>query len=71
MAGVQFYRGFRIEKFDGTSVRTVHNKTQHTLRTVCKKERGYEAFYPDSDGSRVFSTLKEARQYINLYIGDE
>jgi hypothetical protein len=71
VAALQFYRGFRIEKFEGASARTVHNKTRHTLRSVCKKERGYEAFYPDSDGSKVFSTLREARQYIDHYMGDQ
>jgi hypothetical protein len=71
MAALQFYRGFRIERFEGASVRTAHNKTRHTLRSVCKKERCYQAFYPDSDGSKVFSTLREARQYIDRYMGNE
>lgn len=71
MAGVHVYRGFRIERFEGESVRMVHNKTRHTFRSVHRKERGYEAFYPDSDGSKVFSTVREARQYIDRYMGDE
>jgi phage pi2 protein 07 len=71
MSGIQVYQGFRIERFEGASVRTVHNKIRHTLRSVCKKEKGYQVFYPDSDGSKVFSTLREAKQYIDSYMGEE
>ena len=64
------YRGFRIERYEGFQM---GHKTNAGLRAslglgTCRKYKGWQLFYPDSDGSKIVDTLKEAHEYIDAYL---
>lgn len=45
------------------------NTTKHTITERRRKIKGYEVFYPDG-GSRICDTLKEAKAYVDSYMGE-
>jgi len=75
------YKGFRVEKFEGqTATSTSYGREKGRFdagkgqsysdsRTRFKKVAGYYVEYPDG-GSKFCSSLKEAKRYIDAYLGD-
>ena len=67
------YRGFKVEAYEGTNVGYApqrHNKQTHTLTNRTRQVKGYDIHYPDG-GSKFVDTLKEAKEYIDNWHGDE
>mgnify|MGYP001617424426 CR=1 FL=1 len=67
---LESYRGFRIEKYEGIQMghRTNRSGNSRVGIGTSRNYSGYQLFYPDSDGSKVVDTLKEAKQYIDSYL---
>ena len=67
-----FYRGWTIERFEGTQL---GHKTNSGLRGQLgigthRKVKGWELRGPDG-GAKCVDTLKEAKAYIDAYEGGE
>lgn len=68
------YRGWRIERIEAWNIGyDIPARSSSTIshRGRGRQFNGFEIFYPDSSGSKVFTTLREARAYIDRYEGDE
>ena len=70
------YKGFRIEPYSATNVGYSSpsvGRDPRTNRSIIKqktrKDEGYLIYYPDSDASKFFKTLRAAKQYIDDYMG--
>lgn len=70
------YRGWTIEKFEGTHVGYALPGSRSIMARVGahnhRKIKGYTVHYPPEEGhagGKFVSTMKEAKKYIDDYLG--